>query len=181
MSPGSINSPAYYNPSDYFKTPYSPVYEVNEDNYGIVGHNVFGRDEGGTPYSRNTGNYSPTESMHSKSPYVQANIGTYPMSSGSYSPQSPSIQDKYSVRGYNATTSGIYPPGSGNPHYSPTTPMNPDYISNYSVRTSNYSGSISPKIQESLSSAHSSQNYSPRSPTYNPKSPSYNLIQSSNN
>jgi hypothetical protein len=53
----------------------------------------------------------------------------------------------------------------------------PDYMGNYS----NYSGiSSSPKIQDSGSSSHSSNQYSPRSPTYNPKSPSYNIIQSSN-
>jgi DNA-directed RNA polymerase II subunit RPB1 len=166
LSPTSVASPGYYNPSDYFKSPYTPVYEAQEDNYGISSYNVFGKEEAkGTEYSRNTSNYSPTGSMPSKSPYI---TGNYPLSSVSYSPQSPGIQ-KYGGGGYQATTS--------NPNYSPTTPMNQDYM-NYSGRTSNYSGIASPKIQESISSAHSSQNYSPRSPTYNPKSPSYNLIQS---
>jgi hypothetical protein len=171
MSPGSVNSP-YYNPSEHIKTPYSPRYEPNyESNYGIYGQGGLFGDQGfqGTP----GGNYSPTESMPSKSPFGQG----YGIASGSYNtPQSPI--DKYTIRGYQPT-SGVYP-NSSNPHYSPTTPHNADYLSNYSVRTSNYSGSLSPKIQDSGSSAHSSQNYSPRSPTYNPKSPSYNLIQSSN-
>jgi DNA-directed RNA polymerase II subunit RPB1 len=168
MSPNSITSPGYYNPSDYFKSPYTPVYEAQEDNYGIGSYNVFGREEvkAGTEYSKNTSNYSPTNSMPSKSPYI---TGNYPLSSVSYSLQSPSIQ-KYGGGGYQATTS--------NPNYSPTTPINQDYMSNFSGRTSNYSGVASPRIQESVNSAHSSQSYSPRSPTYNPKSPSYNLVQS---
>ena len=152
LSPNSVASPGYYNPSDYFKSPYTPVYEAQDDNYGISSYNVFGREEvKGTEYSRNNSNYSPTGSMPSKSPYITRN---YPLSSVSYSPQSPSIQ-KYGGGGYQATT--------GNPNYSPTTPMNQDYMSNFSGRTSNYSGIASPKIQESISSAHSSQNYSPRS------------------
>jgi hypothetical protein len=172
LSPGSINSP-YYNPSEHIKTPYSPRYEPSYDtNYGIYGQGGLFGAEGyqSTP----GGNYSPTESMPSKSPFNQ---GFGNIVSGSYTPQSP--VDKYTIRGYQPT-SGVYGGNTNNPHYSPTTPHGADYLSNYSVRTSNYSGSLSPKIQDSGSSAHSSQNnYSPRSPTYNPKSPSYNLIQSS--
>ncbi len=55
----------------------------------------------------------------------------------------------------------------------------PSRVINYSIKSGNYSGkTISPNIVGS-GSAHSSQNYSPRSPAYNPKSPSYNILQSS--
>jgi hypothetical protein len=64
--------------------------------------------------------------------------------------------------------------------YSPTTSNyksinSPEQMNNYSIRSSNYSGNLSPKIQESANSAHSGgQSYSPRTSSYNPKSPSYN-------
>jgi hypothetical protein len=95
QSPG-ISSPVY-NPSDYYKTPYSPLHEY-DDNYSYRGQN---QNEGGTNYSRNTPvYYSPSESMHGRSPHPNNILQTG--NSPSYSPSNPNIM---SNRGYTSVTS----------------------------------------------------------------------------
>lgn len=181
LSPNSIMSPAYKSTigpgSDYYKTPYSPqpyspIYEVKEGDEVVGGSQYYVSNQ-----------YSPTSTPGtSKSPYISNNIPQQYGNSNAYSPNSPYYSGvQKPVNKYHGTTTPSYiQPGS---NYSPTTtPLNrgvsPDYV-NYSVKSSQYSGSISPKIQDSVGSSHSSQNYSPRSPTYNPKSPSYNTVPTS--
>jgi DNA-directed RNA polymerase II subunit RPB1 len=158
MSPVSLGS--VYNPSDLIKTPapYSPIYDLYDENQRNMG--------GESQYT--PGNYSP------RSPYVVSSRANQTISPYIASPSYPRAG-----RYHETTSPGYIVPGSsGNLSYSPTSSIHrpsvtPDHVS-YSLRSSSYAGS--PKIQDSGSSG--SHQYSPRSPTYNPKSPSYNTIQS---